>query len=60
MSPHPITARQCGRAIALALIKDGATRKGETVEVALTDGTMRRAVICDSVFYDADGARARG
>ena len=50
----------CGRAIALALIKDGATRKGETVEVALTDGTMRRAIICDSVFYDADGARARG
>ena len=47
-----------GRSIALALIKDGFKRKGETLEVALPGGS-HRVTVTDTVFFDPEGERAR-
>jgi sarcosine oxidase subunit alpha len=46
-----------GRSIALALVKGGLTRMGETVAVALPGGKFASAVIASPVFFDAEGAR---
>jgi sarcosine oxidase subunit alpha len=46
-----------GRSIALALVKDGRRRKGETVEIAHATGRAIRAVIAEPVFIDPEGAR---
>ena len=48
-----------GRSIALALLKGGLARKGETVTV-WTSGKVVRATVTEPVFYDAEGARLRG
>jgi sarcosine oxidase subunit alpha len=48
-----------GRSIALALVKDGRARHGQTVHVPLADRTPR-AVIADPAFYDPEGARLHG
>ena len=45
------------RSIALALVKDGAKRMGETVHVPLPGGKVMRAVVASSVFLDPEGAR---
>ena len=49
-----------GRSIALALVADGFKRNGEVLNVALMDGSSHKARVVDSVFYDPEGARARG
>jgi sarcosine oxidase subunit alpha len=46
-----------GRSIALALVKDGFNRKGDTVYIALKNGKMIPAEITSSVFYDPKGER---
>ena len=46
-----------GRSIAMALVKGGLDRQGETVYIALADGRMVPAVIGSSVFYDPQGER---
>jgi sarcosine oxidase subunit alpha len=46
-----------GRSIALALIKGGFSRIGETVHVPLADGRALAATIANPVFYDPEGAR---
>ncbi len=48
-----------GRSIALALVKGGRGRKGETVYLPLVDRTVR-AVVAEPVFYDPEGVRAHG
>jgi sarcosine oxidase subunit alpha len=45
------------RSIALALVKGGAKRHGEEVQVPLADGRVLRATIAPPVFVDAEGAR---
>jgi sarcosine oxidase subunit alpha len=45
------------RSIALALVKGGAKRHGEEVQVPLADGRVLRAKIAPPVFVDAEGAR---
>ena len=45
-----------GRSIALALIAGGCERMGETVHLPMP-GKVHRAVICNPVFYDPEGAR---
>lgn len=45
------------RSIALALVKGGAERHGEDVQVPLADGRVIRAKIAPAVFVDAEGAR---
>ena len=45
------------RSIALALVKGGRKRIGETVEVPLEGGRAIRAVIVDPIFLDPEGAR---
>lgn len=46
-----------GKSIALALVKDGFSRKGQTVYAPLADGRDVQATICDPVFIDPEGAR---
>ena len=48
-----------GRSIALALVRGGRERKPGTVHVPF-DGRSVRAEICDSRFYDPEGARLNG
>ena len=46
-----------GHSIALALVKGGHTKMGETVYVPLADGRILVAEICNPVFYDTKGDR---
>ncbi|WP_323029928.1 sarcosine oxidase subunit alpha family protein [Castellaniella sp.] len=46
-----------GRSIALALLKDGQERMGQSVTVATADGRFMPARVCSPVFYDSEGAR---
>ena len=48
-----------GRPIALALIKGGRKRYGETVHVPI-ENTAICAVICEPIFFDPEGGRIRG
>jgi sarcosine oxidase subunit alpha len=48
-----------GRPIALALIKGGRKRYGETVHVPIENKAIS-AVICEPVFFDPEGGRLRG
>ncbi len=48
-----------GRPIALALVRNGFARMGETV-YAVTDGRPVAARVTSTVFYDPDGARRDG
>ncbi|GLR68321.1 sarcosine oxidase subunit alpha [Acidocella aquatica] len=48
-----------GRSIALALLRDGAARTGETLHVPLESGDARVTVV-SSVFYDPEGVRLNG
>jgi sarcosine oxidase subunit alpha len=47
----------CGHSIAMALIKDGHQRMGETVYAPLANGKVIRATITDTVFFDKEGAK---
>jgi sarcosine oxidase subunit alpha len=52
-----------GRAVALALLEDGASRHGERVQVtsATADGlALRSATVVVPVFVDPEGGRMRG
>ena len=49
-----------GRSIALALLKNGLKRKGDTVSLRLMDGRVVEAVVTDPVFIDKEGERVRG
>jgi sarcosine oxidase subunit alpha len=46
----------CGHSIALALVKGGHHRMGETVYAPLSNGRVIKAEITDPVFYDKEGA----
>jgi sarcosine oxidase subunit alpha len=48
-----------GRSIALALVRGGRARKGDTVYASLADRTVR-CVVSDPVFYDPEGAKRDG
>ncbi|MCH7882305.1 MAG: sarcosine oxidase subunit alpha, partial [Proteobacteria bacterium] len=50
----------CGHSIAIALIKGGHHRRGETVYAPLANGQIIEATITDPVFYDKEGARSNG
>ncbi len=43
--------------IALAMIKNGLSRKDQTVSIGLAGGHFVQARICSPVFYDAEGGR---
>ncbi|MCP4075298.1 MAG: sarcosine oxidase subunit alpha [Gammaproteobacteria bacterium] len=46
-----------GYSIAMALVKGGLSRMGETVHIPLADGKVIAAKISSSIFYDADGEK---
>ncbi len=50
----------CGHSIALALVKRGRARIGDTVYAPLADGGVIKASICEPVFYDKAGDKANG
>ena len=47
----------CGRSIALALVKGGRARMGETIYAPLANGRVIKATISSTVFYDKDGGK---
>jgi len=47
----------CGHSIAMALIKDGHQRMGETVYAPLANGKVIKATITDTVFFDKEGVK---
>ena len=49
-----------GRSIAMAMLKNGAERIGESLQVALMDGSVQKVTVTDFVFFDKEGERARG
>ncbi len=50
----------CGRSIALALVKGGLARKGETLYAPLADGRVIPCVVAESpVFFDPEGERLK-
>lgn len=53
-SYHSVTL---GHSFALAVVKDGQSRHGETVYSPQVDGSVIAATITDPVFYDREGAR---
>ena len=51
----------CGRSIAMALVKGGLARKGETLYAPLAGGRVVPCVVAESpVFFDPEGERMRG
>ena len=46
-----------GHSIAMALVKGGARRMGETLSFSLEDGKIMRARVVDPVFLDKEGER---
>ena len=50
----------CERSIAMALVKGGLARMGETVLSPQTDGTVIEAEICGTNFFDQEGTRQHG
>ena len=48
----------CGHSIAMALVKGGRARMGETLYAPLADGRVIEATITEPVFYDKDGSKA--
>jgi sarcosine oxidase subunit alpha len=48
----------CGHSIALALVKGGRGRIGETIYAPLADGRVIEATISEPVFYDKEGSKA--
>ena len=49
-----------GHSIAMALLRDGRNRMGDQVSLKLMDGRTVTATVTDPVFYDKEGAKARG
>jgi len=47
----------CGHSIAMALVKGGHHRMGETVYAPLANGRVIKATITEPVFYDKEGAK---
>ncbi|MBN9078036.1 MAG: sarcosine oxidase subunit alpha [Rhizobiales bacterium 65-79] len=52
-------SENCGRSIALALVKDGRGKIGETLYVPMPDRTIE-VEVAGTVFYDETGARLNG
>lgn len=49
----------CGRSIAMALVKGGPERMGDTLTIPLSDRTIK-AVVTEPRFFDLEGERADG
>jgi len=49
-----------GRSIALALVKGGRDRKGQTLFAPLEGGKTLSCTVSEPLFYDKEGARLRG
>ena len=47
----------CGRSIAMAVVKGGHHRMGETVYAPMLGGKVIKAVITEPVFYDKEGQK---
>ncbi|MCB1383521.1 MAG: sarcosine oxidase subunit alpha family protein [Notoacmeibacter sp.] len=52
-------SENCGRSIAMALVRDGRARMGETLHVPMEDRTVA-VTVCEPVFFDNEGGRING
>ena len=50
----------CGRSIAMAMLKGGHGLLGQTVYFPMLDGTVLDATVVNPIFYDPKGARVDG
>ena len=50
----------CGRSIAMAMLKGGHALKGQTVFLPMLDGSVLKAEIVNPAFFDPKGARING
>ena len=50
----------CGHSIAMALVKGGRARIGQSVYAPLANGRVIKATISEPVFYDKEGSKANG
>jgi len=50
----------CGRSIAMAMLKGGHALKGQTVFFPMLDGSVLKAEIVNTAFFDPKGARING
>ena len=50
----------CGHSIAMALVKGGRQRMGETVYAPLANGRVIKATITEPLFYDKEGRKVDG
>ena len=46
-----------GYPIAMAMLKNGKNRSGDTVLIPLMNGKLIEATVTDNVFYDKEGIR---
>ena len=46
-----------GHPIAMAMLKNGKNRSGDTVLIPLMNGKLIEATVTDNVFYDKEGLR---
>ena len=50
----------CRRSIAMALLKDGRSRKGRKVSIPLLNGELIEAKVVNPIFFDPNGVRKNG
>ena len=50
----------CRRSIAMALLKDGRSRKGSNVSIPLLNGELVEAKVVNPIFFDPNGVRKNG
>ena len=50
----------CRRSIAMALLKDGRSRKGSKVSIPLLNGELIEAKVVNPIFFDPNGVRKNG
>ena len=50
----------CRRSIAMALLKDGRSRKGSKVSLPLLNGEIVEAKVVNPIFFDPNGVRKNG
>ena len=50
----------CRRSIAMALLKDGRSRKGSKVSIPLLSGELIEAKVVSPIFFDPNGVRKNG
>ena len=57
---RPLFSARLGRSIALAVVKGGQSRIGESIYIPTLEGRVLKATIVKPIFYDPEGKRQNG